>query len=168
MNAEEILDDEIDIVGHSERNEEIPHARSYKVRIDCEAVRVDTSHPTGEALLRKVHKRSCAFELIAEFVHCENEVIEPGETVDLRRRGLKGFSTAHKEVVTIFIQNAPYQIERGEHTVSELLQKVGKTPEGYVLLEEKNGPPLPLPPNLPVNICGCEVFYTQPQSGGSS
>lgn len=168
MNAEEILDIEIDILGHAERNKEIPHARSYKVGIDCESVRVETPHPTGEALLHKVHKRPCAFELIAEFVHCENEVIEPRATVDLRRRGLKGFITAHKDVVTIFIQNDPYQIERGEHTVAELLQKVGKTPEGYVLLEEKNGPPLPLPADLPVNICGCEIFHVQPQSGASS
>lgn len=168
MNAEEILEIEIDILGYAERGDEIPRARSYKVRIDCESVRVETPHPTGEALLGKVHKRPCAFELIAEFVHCENEVIEPGETVDLRRRGLRGFITARKEVVTIFIQNDPYQIERGEHTVSELLQKGGKTPEGYVLLEEKKGAPLPLPPDLPVNICGCEVFYTQPQTGASS
>jgi len=52
--------------------------------------------------------------------------------------------------------------------VAEILAKVNKTTEGYVLLEEKNGPPLPLPPNKPVKIHGCEVFFTQPQSGASS
>jgi hypothetical protein len=140
------------------------------VPIDCERVRVETQHPTGALLLAKVHKRPCAFELIAEFTHCENRVIEPGETVDLRQHGLKGFITAHKEIVTIFIGGLehPYQVERGERTVAEILGKVGQTPDGYVLLEEKNGPPLPVPPNMPVKICGCEEFYTQPQSGGSS
>jgi hypothetical protein len=160
----------VDITGMAERGEEVPHGQSFVVQIDCERIRVETQHPKGELLLARVHKRPCAFELIAEFVHCDNRVIEPDETVDLRQRGLKGFITAHKEIVTIFIDGPehPYQIERGEHSVAEILAKVGKTPEGYVLLEEKDGPPLPLPPNIPVKISGCEMFYTQPQSGGSS
>ena len=38
-----------------------------------------------------------------------------------------------------------------------------------VLLEEKDGqPPMPLPPDRPVKIHGCEIFRSQPQSGGSS
>jgi len=59
-------------------------------------VKIETPHPTGEALLARVGKRPCAFELIEEFVHCENNVVEPGETVDLRKHGLKGFITAHR------------------------------------------------------------------------
>ena len=74
--------------------------------------------------------------------------------------------------MTIFINGDdrpdPYQIERGDRTVAEILAKVGQTRDGYVLLEEKDGPPLPLPPNQPVKIHGCEIFHTQPQSGGSS
>jgi hypothetical protein len=161
---------EIDILELAERGESVPHGKTYRVRIDGETVKVHTPCPTGEELLHKVDKRPCAFELIAEFHHHENRVIEPHETVDLRQHGLRGFITAHKEIVTIFIGGPehPYKIERGEHTVAQILAKVGKTPEGYVLLEEKGGPPLPLPPNIPVNICGCEMFYTQPQSGGSS
>lgn len=170
MSTARSVDGEIDIFDFASRGEDVPHARTYKVRIDGETVEVDSVHPTGEMLLAKVHKRPCAFELIAEFVHCENRVIEPSETVDLRQRGLKGFITAHKEIVTIFIGGPehPYRIERGQHTVAQILAKVDKTPEGYVLLEEKDGPPLPLPPNIPVKINGCEMFYTQPQSGGSS
>jgi hypothetical protein len=162
---------EIDILEMAERGQEVPDAKAYRVRIDCEIVKIDTPHPTGEVLLSKVHKRPCAFELIEEFMHCENRVIEPGETVDLRQRGLKGFLTAHKEIVTIFIGGPEntYQIERGDHTVAQILAKVDKTTDGYVLLEEKDGhPPLPVPPDMPVKICGCEMFYTQPQSGGSS
>jgi hypothetical protein len=131
-------------------------------------VRVDTPTPTGEMLLSKVHKRPCAFELIEEFTHRESCVVEPDEVVNLRQKGLKGFITAHKEIVTISINSNPYPIERGRRTVAEILSKVGQTPEGYILMEEKDGPPMPLPPNLPVEIRGCEIFHSQPQSGGSS
>jgi hypothetical protein len=162
------METEIDIFECSEKGEDVPHAPAYRVRIDGETVRVDTPRPTGEELLAKVHKRPCAFELIEEFVHHRNDVVEPHEEVDLRKKGLKGFITAHREIVAIFINADPYQIERGERTVAEILAKVGQTPEGYVLLEEKGGPPLPLPPSQPVKIHGCEVFHTQPQSGGSS
>lgn len=168
MDKEKVTEVEIDLFEFAGRGEAVPHAKTYRVRIDGETVKVDTSHPTGEALLAKVGKRPCAFELIEEFTHHDNDVVEPNEEVNLRKHGLKGFITAHKEIVTIFINNDPYKIERGERTVAQILQKVGKTPDGYVLLEEKGGPPLPVPPNVPVKICGCEVFFTQPQSGGSS
>ncbi len=162
------LSAEIDIIDFALRGEEIPHAKAYLVRIDGERVKVDTPSPTGEMLLNKVGRRSCAFELIEEFVHDENEVIEPSETVNLRKHGLKGFITAHKEIVTIFVNDGPYQMERGERTVAEILAKVGQAPDGYILLEEKEGPPLPLPDNRPVKICGCEIFHSQARSGGSS
>lgn len=168
MNSHEIAEIEIDIFEFAEREEEVPHARTYRVRIDGVTVKIDTPCPTGETLLHSVGKRPCAFELIEEFVHHENNVVEPGETVNLRKHGLKGFITAHKEIVTIFINTAPYQIERGEHTVAEILSKVGETPEGYILLEENGGPPLPVPVDHPVKICGCEIFHSQTQSGGSS
>jgi sulfur carrier protein ThiS len=168
METGKIVEVEIDIFEFAERGEEVPHAREYRVRIDGETVKVDTPCPTGEDLLRKVGKRPCAFELIEEFVHHDNDVVEPNEEVNLRKHGLKGFITAHKEIVTIFINGDPYPIERGKHTVAQILLKVNQTPEGYILMEEKGGPPLPLPPNLPVEICGCEVFHSQAQSGGSS
>lgn len=159
-----------DILEFAERGEEVPSANKYQVRIDGEKVTVDTPCPTGELLLNKVGKRPCAFELIEEFVHHENRVVGPDEAVNLRERGLKGFITAQKEIVTIFIndKDKPYQIERGERTVAEILSKVDQTPEGYILLEEKGGPPMPLPPDRPVTICGCEIFHSQVQSGGSS
>jgi len=160
--------EEIDIFEHAELDKAVPHAKVYRVRIDGETIKVDMVEPTGELLLKEVHKRPCAFELIAEFKHHDNLVIEPNETIDLRRKGLKGFITAHKEIVTIFIKGDPYEIERGERTVAEILAKVGESPDGYILLEEKNGPPLPVPDNAPVKIHGCEVFHTQVKSGGSS
>lgn len=160
--------DEIDVFEHSQRGEDVPHGKAYHVRIDGQVFRIETPRPTGELLLSKVGKRPCAFELIEEFVDGKNDVVEPNEAVDIRRKGLKGFITAHREIVTIFIDNTPYLIERGARTVTEILGKVNKTTEGYVLLEEKDGPPLPVPPNEPVKIHGCEVFFVQPQSGASS
>lgn len=159
---------EIDIFEFSQRGEEVPHAPAYWVRIDGESFRIDTPRPTGEQILGKVEKRPCAFELIEEFVHDKNDVVEPSEEVGLRKKGLKGFITAHKEIVTIFINGDPFQIERGKQTVAGILAKVNETLDGYVLLEEKNGPPMPLPPDQPLKIHGCEVFHTQAQSGGSS
>ncbi len=170
MAGDEMETLEIEILKFAERDEEVPFAKAYRVRIDGETVRVDTPTPTGRMLLSKVHKRPCAFELIEEFAHRESCVVEPDEVADLRQRGLKGFITAHKEIVTIFIggEDHPYPIERGERSVADVLAKVGKSPDGYDLLEEKDGPPLPVPPNLPVKIRGCELFYVQPKSGGSS
>src|SRR5438128_12085661 len=86
-----------DVLEFAERDEEVPHAREYRVRIDGEKVTIDTPCPTGELLLSKVGKRPCAFELIEEFVHHENCVGAPDEAVNLRKHGLKGFITAHKE-----------------------------------------------------------------------
>jgi hypothetical protein len=161
---------ELDISSFAERGEQVPAAKAYRVRIDGESFRIDTPSPNGDTLLAKVGKRPCAFELIEEFVHHENNVVEPNETVDLRSYGLKGFITAHKEIVTVYLNGEPYQIERGERSVADILglPKSGQTPAGYDLLEEKGGPPLPLPVALPVRICGCETFYSQPQSGGSA
>lgn len=159
---------EPDILELAERGEEVPHAHAYVVKIDDQKVKVETAEPTGELLLSKVHKRPCGYELIAEYVHRENAVIEPGETINIRQHGLKAFITAHREIVTIYIGNDPYSIERGSRSVAEILAKVGKTPEGYMLLEEKDGPPMPVPPDRPVHIAGCEVFFVQPHSGSSS
>ena len=145
-----------------------PHSTIYHVHIDGSEVAVHEQHPTGEALLALVGKKPCAFELIAEFRHHENDVIEPRETVALGDHSVKRFITARKEIVTIYIEGNPYSIERGRRSVAEILEKVGKTPDAYALLEEKDGPPLPLPANQPVDIQGCEVFHVQVQSGGSS
>jgi hypothetical protein len=149
---------EVDVLEHAESGKEVPHAKVYRVRIDGVEVKVDTRHPTGEMLLGKVGKRSCAYELIEEFVHHKNNVVEPNEVIDLGKQGLKGFITAHKEIVTIFIDGAPVQIERGNRSVAEVLARVGKTPDEYALQEEKGGHYVLLPGDAPVKIHGCEVF----------
>jgi hypothetical protein len=168
MENVEIMEAEVDLLEFAERGEQVPHAKTYRVRIDCEVFKIDIRHPTGEMLLAKAGKHACAYELIAEFAHRENEVVEPGETVDIGKHGLKGFITAHKEIATIFINGDPYPIERGKHSVADILSLVGQSTDAYDLLEEKNGPPLPVPADHPVHIEGCEVFHTQVKGGGSS
>jgi hypothetical protein len=163
---------EVEIEAFAAQGEAVPDAKIYKVRIDDDLVTVESRNPSGEMLLAKVHRRPCAYEIIEILTNHEKEVIEPEEHVDLRKHQLKGFITAHKEIVQIFIDGNPkpdpYSIERGDRSVADILAKVGKTPEAYILLEEKDGVLTPLPGNLPVKIRGCEVFHTQVQTGASS
>ncbi len=145
------------------------HHHEFEVLIDGHPVRFAAPIQTGLALLDSVHKCPCAFELIAEFTHRENDVVEPEESIDIADKHLKGFITAHKEVVTVFFGRTPYTINRGDHTVGEILGLVGKSADGYSLyLEKDGGPPLPVPANQPVKVEGCEQFSYQVDSGGSS
>jgi hypothetical protein len=159
---------EVDLLDYAGRGEPVPHARYYRVTIDGEKYRVETPTVAGKDLLALAGKNPWGFELIAEFAHRENDVVDPDEAIDMRQHGLKGFITAHKETVTIFVQSAPYLIQRGERTVAEILALVGKTPEGYILLEEKDGPLIPVPEDRPVKVRGGEQFFVQVKSGGSS
>jgi hypothetical protein len=164
------LEIEIDILEYAERGEEVPHAKAYHVRIDGERYRIDTHDPKGMALLELVGKRPCGFELIEEFCNHENNVVEPDETVNLRKHGLKGFITAHKEIVAIFFDGERH-VERGKHTVGEILALPGsgQTVETYDLYLEVPGQGLELLNSAePVTICGCETFKSQVKSGGSS
>ena len=144
--------------------------KKHQVRIDHETFHVESQHMLGDALLSFVGKKACAFELIEVFKdEGQNNVVLPDEVVDLDARGLKGFITAHKELVTIWINDVAKEVQRGLRSVAELLALAGAAPDTHILLQEKNGqPPLPMPANLPVEISGCEVFFVQVQSGGSS
>jgi hypothetical protein len=142
----------------------------HQARIDHETFHVESQFMRGDALLALVGKKPCAYDLIEVFKdESQNNVVLPDEIVDLDARGLKGFITAHKEIVTISITGVAKEIQRGQHTVTEILAIVGATPETHILLQEKDGqPPLPVPGSNPVEIAGCEVFFVQVQSGGSS
>jgi hypothetical protein len=166
MAVETEIVEEIIVLEFTMQAKPAPHAKIYWVHINGEKVKIETPHPTGDVLLKAANKQPCAFELIAEFIHHESEVVEPSESVDLRQHGLKGFITAHKEVVTIFIGGKPYTIERGERPVAEILLKAGLTSAGYDLYDDKTG--LPLPAGQAVNIHGCEEFIAQVRGGASS
>jgi hypothetical protein len=166
MIVETELVTEIVILEFAERGEYVPPAKAYWVHIDGEKIKIETPDPTGDMLLKAAGKRPCAFELIVEYVHHENEVVEPSETINLHKHGLKGFITAHKEIVSIFIDGKPFSIERGERSVTEILTKVGQASSGYDLYDDKTG--LPLPSDAPVKVNGCEEFVTQVRGGASS
>ena len=70
---------EVDILDYAGRGEPVPHARSYRVVIDGEKYKVETPTPTGKGLLELAGKSPCSFELIAEFIHHENDIIDPEE-----------------------------------------------------------------------------------------
>lgn len=143
----------------------------YQVRVDHETFHVSEPDPTGTELLALVHRRPCAYELIEVFHDDEKtNVVLPDEKVDLRKHGLKGYLSAHREVVDIHLMSDnPIQIQRGTYTVAQMLEKAGVSPETNMLLQEIDGqPPLPVPPNQPLHIQGCEIFYVQPQTGASS
>lgn len=150
--------------GHRDR----PEPRQYKFKIDCQEFHLPEARPTGAELLRLVKKRPCAYELIQELGHCANEVVEPDQRVDLSQPGREKFLTAHKKLVTITLNGKPYEVERGRKTVAEILRLAGQTPEAFMLLQEKDGPPMPVPPDAALDIAGCEVFYSQILSGASS
>lgn len=166
--APEAQEAEVDITDYAARGAQVPNAHTYVVTIDGQKFKVSTSMPTGEFLLSLVHKRPCADDLIAEYSHHDTRVVDPTTEVDLKTQGLKGFITAPKAVMTIFIDNAPYPIEGGPRTVAEILAKVGKSSEGYMLMQDKDGALVPIPVDEPVQIAGCEEFFTQVQSGGSA
>lgn len=142
--------------------------RVFPIKIDGEMFKFDDPIVTGRDVLARVGKKPCAFDLVAEFSPHRSESVAPDAQVDLRTHGLNGFVTSPKSVVDITINGTDYQMTRGEHSVSEILGKVGLTADAYMLLQEKDGPPLPLPGNVPVTLQGCEVFHTQVQTGGSS
>lgn len=143
----------------------------FQVRVDHETFHVSEPNPTGKELLALVHKRPCAYELIEVFHDDEKtNVVLPDEKVDLREHGVKGYLSAHREVVDIrLMSDNPVQIQRGTYTVAQMLEKAGVSPETHMLLQEIDGqPPLPVPPNQTLHIQGCEIFYVQPQTGASS
>lgn len=164
----ESQESEVDIGDYAARGAQPPQARTYVVTIDGQKFKVHTPTPLGAFLLSLVHKRPCSDDLLAEFAHHETCVIGPDTEVDLKTQGLKGFLTVPKAVVTIFIDDGSYPIERGQRTVAEVLAKVGKSPQGYMLMEDKNGALVPVPVDQIIQIAGCEKFFTQVQSGGSS
>ena len=146
------------------------HARTFPVHIDDREVLLHEQFPTGTSILSEVGKRPCAWRLVQLLVHGNRQVIEPSTTVDLAEPGPERFITEPKEIVDVFINGRPepYPIQRGDYSVAQILDLVGQAPDSYILFEEEDGPPLPVPMDTVVHIAGCEIFHTQVQSGGSS
>lgn len=142
--------------------------RRYNITVDDDRFDLDHSIVTGLELMKLVKKRPCRYALVQVIPHADDQFIDPDEKVDLSKPGVEHFVTVQKDKVTIYVNGDPFEIAAGNHAVAEILGLVGETPDGYDLLEEKNGPPLPIPTTEPVCIEGCEIFHTQVKSGGSS
>lgn len=142
--------------------------RRFSIIVDDDRFNLDHSTVTGLELMTLVKKRPCRYALVQVIPHADDQFIDPDEEVDLSKPGVERFVTVQKDKVTIYINGDPYEFASGSHSVADILGLVGESPDGYDLLEEKNGPPLPIPTTEPVCIEGCEIFHTQVKSGGSS
>lgn len=96
----------------------------------------------------------------------EDELIKDDTVVDLARPGIEKFYSTGKKV-TIHIDNKPYKITKGEHSVSEI-KVLGKIPEAYELEQVIDGQLTPLKDDAYVCIEGNEKFFGHPRDGSSS
>jgi hypothetical protein len=142
----------------------------HRFHIHIDDDRFELEHPiiTGREIMKLVNKRPCRYSLVQVFPHADDQFVEPDEKVDLAKPDTERFVTVQKERVAITVKGEAFEVKAGEHSVAQILKLVGETVDGYDLLEEKEGPPMPIPPSQPVHIHGCEIFHTQVKSGGSS
>jgi hypothetical protein len=151
-----------------EAKTEVDHGRKYSVRVDEKLFHSTNAIITGEELLALVGKRPCQYLMEKVNHHADDRFVYPQDKFDLSAPGLEEFASVLRDTVTIYVNGDPYDISWGKRTVEDLLRLVNQTTSGYDLLEEKNGKLLPVSPDIPVEIEGCEVFHTQPKSGASS
>jgi len=145
------------------------HGRKrFIVLVDDDRFDLDNPIVTGRELMKLVHKRPCRYALVQVFPYADDQFVEPDEKVDLTRPETDRFVTVQKETVVITVGGEPFEVKAGHHSVAQILGLVGENADAYDLLEEKDGPPMPIPPSQPIHIEGCEVFHTQVKSGGSS
>lgn len=100
----------------------------------------------------------------------EDEVVTDETKVDLARGGIEQFFSQKNEVprlVEIHINDKPYLISRGKHSVMEI-KNLGGVPVAHELEELINGKLTPLADNSSVLIKGCEKFFSHVKDGSSS
>jgi len=100
----------------------------------------------------------------------EDELVTDDTKVDLARPGIEHFfirKCGEQTKVAIRINDHPYEVKRGKHTVVEL-KALDKIPISNDLDEIINGKLTPLPDNGFVIIKGCEQFFSHPKDGSSS
>ena len=97
-----------------------------------------------------------------------DEVIQDDTQVDLAREGKEHF-IAHPpdHKVKITIDGNPYEVKRGQHSVSQL-KAIGHVPADYELEEIIDGKLDPLKDDATVHIKGGEEFVSHPKGGKSS
>ncbi len=70
-------------------------------------------------------------------------------------------------IVTIQVDNKPYQIHRGRQSVSEI-KRIAGVPQAFELEEVVGGKLVPLPDDGSVTLKGGEVFVSHPKDSGAS
>ncbi len=123
------------------------------------------------AEVRKLGKIPSDHEIFLDIEKPWNdEVIVDDTRVDLARPGIEQFFSKAKgnpRLVKIFINEKPYEIERGKHTVAEI-KKLGGVPQAHELSEVINGKLEPLADTATVLIKGGEQFFSCVKDGSSS
>jgi hypothetical protein len=100
----------------------------------------------------------------------EDERIEDKTVINLARPGIEHFRVKKKGediLVGIRINDHPYTIKRGKHTVAEL-KKLDKVPLADELSELVKGKLVPLADDATVHIKGGEEFFSCKREGSSS
>lgn len=100
----------------------------------------------------------------------DDELILDETRVDLARPGVEHFFSikkGEKHLVTIHVNDKPFKISRGNHTVSEI-KSVGGVPQSHELEELIEGKLTPLDDNATVKIKGEEQFFSHVRDGSSS
>lgn len=100
----------------------------------------------------------------------EDELIQDDAKVDLARPGIEHFFSkkhGHHHLVEIHVNNVPYSISRGKHTVADI-KKLANVPAGHELEEVIDGKLTPLKDDASVLIKGCEQFFSHVRDGSSA
>lgn len=100
----------------------------------------------------------------------EDEWIRDETRVDLARPGIEHFKVKKKDqdvIVTIRINDKPYTVKRGLHTVAEL-KKIGGVALADELSEAIQRKLIPLKDDAIIVIKGCEEFFSCKREGTSS
>ena len=89
--------EEVNIEEYGKRNERVPHARVYVIRIDKTTYRVTVSHMTGREILTLAGKVPPEdYKLTEKFHHGSPKTIGLDERVDFLEHGVERFMTLKK------------------------------------------------------------------------
>lgn len=90
---DEFEEDEVDIEELVKQGKRVPRARRYRIRIDREKFVVEKPVVTGPELLRLVGKSPDKWRIHQKLKGGQLDEVKPGETVDLREKGVERFVT---------------------------------------------------------------------------
>jgi hypothetical protein len=91
------------------------------------------------------------------------EVLDRPQTTDSR----DGHDHHHHRDVVAVIDNVDIPLHRGLYEL-ETLKTLGKVPASDILLQLIGTKLEPVPADRPVEVCGGEIFASQPPGGGAS